>query len=749
MPLVAFGVGLLLLFSMSFFGQRTALAAINQQINFQGKLTNTDGTNVTNGTYSIRFRVYTSTYPTDATNACSANSCLWEETQGSVSVTDGIFQVALGSVNTALASSVDFNTTPLYLGVKVGSDPEMNPRIQFTASPYALNAEKVGGIAASGLVQLSPGAQQTGFINVSGNITAGGTYNTNTFTSSSLTFGAASTAAIQSAASQALTITGNAASTFSTSSGNLTLQAGSGTVSLGTTTVLTSNGALSVRSGGTGAITVASGDQTGASTNSATVFIASGNAAGTTSTAGNIQVDVGTSTTGNGSILIGTAARAQTITIGNATGGAIRLGQNGGTVQIDGTNFDVSTAGAVVVAGAQAKDISSSGTNALTVDTGGNAALNIGTASATSISLGRTGITTTNNGALTVTQLLTGSAGTTVSGGAVSLTGNAASSLTTSTGALTLTSAAAATWSTTAGNLTVQAGSGTVSLGSSTSLTANAGLSITSNSTNALSLDSGTTGAVNIGTNANAKTITLGNSTGATAIAHIVGAGTNVFNIQGASGAVYMQLDTTNSRFYVGNPTADGTGLLLVLDSKNTTGDPTGVNGGTYYNSADNKFRCYQNNIWTDCVNEFNTITKTADQPANTNSTVFQDDNTLSFPVNANTTYVFDAWIPVNDSNTGADLKYTFTTPTGSLQNILTMYYSGATTTVQCNIVTSGQSCANTTVNRTDHFIQVRGHVTVAGTAGNVTFRFAQNGGNAAAFPIIKKGATLSWHQSN
>jgi hypothetical protein len=55
---------------------------------------------------------------------------------------------------------------------------------------------------------------------------------------------------LQSAAATALTITGNAASTFSTTAGNLTLQAGSGTVSLGTSTNLTAAGALTVTAGG-------------------------------------------------------------------------------------------------------------------------------------------------------------------------------------------------------------------------------------------------------------------------------------------------------------------------------------------------------------------------------------------------------------------------------------------------------------------------------------------------------------------
>lgn len=127
-----------------------ANAAINPQINFQGKLTNTDGTNVTNGTYSIVFSIYT---------VSSGGSNIWTETQGSVSVTDGIFRVSLGSV-TALPGSVDFNSSSLYLGIKVGADPEMTPRVQFTAAPYAFNSDKLGGIASTGYLQIGPSSVQ-------------------------------------------------------------------------------------------------------------------------------------------------------------------------------------------------------------------------------------------------------------------------------------------------------------------------------------------------------------------------------------------------------------------------------------------------------------------------------------------------------------------------------------------------------------------------------------------------------------
>ncbi len=132
-------------------------AAINTQINFQGKLTNPDGTNVTNGTYSILFSIYT---------VSSGGSAVWSETQGSVTVTDGIFQVALGSVS-ALPGSVDFDGSSLYLGVKVGADAEMTPRIRLAAAPYAFNSSELGGIGSTGYVQLgqSASAQTDGSTN--------------------------------------------------------------------------------------------------------------------------------------------------------------------------------------------------------------------------------------------------------------------------------------------------------------------------------------------------------------------------------------------------------------------------------------------------------------------------------------------------------------------------------------------------------------------------------------------------------
>ncbi len=114
-----------------------AATGINKTINFQGKLSKSDGTNVTNGTYSVVFTLY---------DASSGGTNLWTETQ-SVTTSNGIFQVALGSVNSL--AGVNFNSDTIYLGIKVGTDSEMTPRIRFAAVPYALNADKLDGVVAT------------------------------------------------------------------------------------------------------------------------------------------------------------------------------------------------------------------------------------------------------------------------------------------------------------------------------------------------------------------------------------------------------------------------------------------------------------------------------------------------------------------------------------------------------------------------------------------------------------------------
>jgi hypothetical protein len=129
-------LGLLLWFFLSL--PSNAAASINPKINFQGRLVGTDGTNVTNGNYSVVFSLY---------NVDSGGANIWTETQ-TVAVANGIFQVDLGA-STAFPSNLDWNNDTLYLGIKVGSDAEMTPRIRFDAVPYAFNSEKVNGLTVT------------------------------------------------------------------------------------------------------------------------------------------------------------------------------------------------------------------------------------------------------------------------------------------------------------------------------------------------------------------------------------------------------------------------------------------------------------------------------------------------------------------------------------------------------------------------------------------------------------------------
>lgn len=74
-------------------------------------------------------------------------------------------------------------------------------------------------------------------------------------------------------------------------------------------------------------------------------------------------------------------------------------------------------------------------------------------------------------------------------------------------------------------------------------------------------------------------------------------------DIRNVGGTSYFSIDTSTGTVRVGPTTADANGVLFVLDTKNTAGDPTGVAGAQYYNSNLNKFRCYENGLWTDCIN--------------------------------------------------------------------------------------------------------------------------------------------------
>jgi hypothetical protein len=160
-----------------------AAVGINNTINYQGRLLNASGAVVADGNYNMRFKIYKDGDGTVAGNTAGApaGTLLWTEkrenfnSQGIV-VKNGYFNVSLGTLCAFTGGScqgntntaIDFNLDTLFLsadigGTSVGATPtydgEMLPMKRLSASPYALNAGKVGGLASSQLVQLAQGVQ--------------------------------------------------------------------------------------------------------------------------------------------------------------------------------------------------------------------------------------------------------------------------------------------------------------------------------------------------------------------------------------------------------------------------------------------------------------------------------------------------------------------------------------------------------------------------------------------------------------
>lgn len=154
------------------------------KVGFQGRLTDSMGNVVPNGTYNMKLRLYT---------AISGGTNVWTETRGDtgaantnrVQVTNGLFSVQLGDVSALSPSLFSSGTYPLYLEVELPSpatstctsvgcaaytEAPMTPRQAVGSAPYALNADTIDGIDGAALAQL--GANQS----FTGNTTLTGTF---------------------------------------------------------------------------------------------------------------------------------------------------------------------------------------------------------------------------------------------------------------------------------------------------------------------------------------------------------------------------------------------------------------------------------------------------------------------------------------------------------------------------------------------------------------------------------------------
>ena len=117
-----FLIGLIFVLFFNFI----SAANIPQTFNIHGKLTNSVGVPITTST-SINFSVY---------NVYTGGTAIKTITKTVVPNAEGIYDVILDGINLG-------TNTQYYLGIKVGTDAEMTPRINLTSVPYAYYAQNV------------------------------------------------------------------------------------------------------------------------------------------------------------------------------------------------------------------------------------------------------------------------------------------------------------------------------------------------------------------------------------------------------------------------------------------------------------------------------------------------------------------------------------------------------------------------------------------------------------------------------
>jgi hypothetical protein len=154
-----------LIFSILIIAFTISAYAVPMNISYQGFLLDNNGSPI-NGDVTITFNLYA----TDIDN-----QSLWSEIHSDVKVTDGIFNVILG---TERSFNNDLFDSDLYLGISINGSTEMSPRRQLTSTAFSMRAREADFVKGSNISDHSIDitklafADQDGNIEISGNISA-------------------------------------------------------------------------------------------------------------------------------------------------------------------------------------------------------------------------------------------------------------------------------------------------------------------------------------------------------------------------------------------------------------------------------------------------------------------------------------------------------------------------------------------------------------------------------------------------
>jgi hypothetical protein len=139
---VLVGIYILIIVLLSpFGGGGGGFAQIPRTISYQGVLTDAAGNVKPDGNYSITFSFYDSE---------AGGNAIWTETK-TLPTSRGLFSTSLGS-QTPFGVEVKFDK-PYWLGIKVGDDAELSPRVALTSSGYSFSSDVALNVADGKVVQ--------------------------------------------------------------------------------------------------------------------------------------------------------------------------------------------------------------------------------------------------------------------------------------------------------------------------------------------------------------------------------------------------------------------------------------------------------------------------------------------------------------------------------------------------------------------------------------------------------------------
>ncbi len=367
-------------------------------------------------------------------------------------------------------------------------------------------------------------------------------------------------------------------------------------------TNITARAALTVASGGSSALTLDSASGT-VTLGSGDHFTVPGNLTLSGSLASNINfldAATGSSFNINGSDATGSTNAGGALSIRAGNGGA--TSGDGGDLTFAGGTTNSGTAGFIAfqTGGSERLRVTPTGTFLFEKGSSIDVILSVTAASGGDRTLTIPQLTADDTFALvTKTQTL---AGKTLTSPTLTTAPTAAGATWTDLGAVTTADINGGTLDgAVIGGSSAAAGSFT-SLGSATlNLGVSGTASITTQDTDeALTINPNGTGAINF----HGSTFAL-TSTGVLGIADLtLGTSDSSATVTTADTNENLFLDPNGTGYvYVGNGSSSTSPNLFVLDLKSDAeGALTGVEGAMYYNDSTNKFRCYQNTGWTDCI---------------------------------------------------------------------------------------------------------------------------------------------------